>query len=158
MDAEDSIKKIDEILDSYENQIGMATFNPEAYGSNGIDKYLNMSKQQLEALDPEECAIAAVMLSSFAFHIQRSYNREIARISWAESRLNKIVAGKELMYRGSWDSQKMQAIKEDSVLEKLNSIATYAKQRADRFNSLSYSIKNLADKFDGLKRAKELMR
>jgi hypothetical protein len=65
-----------------------------------------------------------------------------------------MMSGRELQYKGSWDSQYYQAIREDGYALKLESIKTYAQQRADRLTYLASSVKNLSDLFVNLQRAK----
>jgi hypothetical protein len=108
----------------------------------------------MEKLTVDECAEAALLLGGFSFYLQRSYNREIARVNWASSNLKRMMSGRELQYKGSWDSQYYQAIREDGYALKLESIKTYAQQRADRLTYLASSVKNLSDLFVNLQRAK----
>ena len=61
---------------------------------------------------------------------------------------------REAQYKGSWDSQYYQAVREDGYACKLESIKTYAQQRADRLTYLASSVKNLSDLFVNLQRAK----
>ena len=97
-----------------------------------------------------------MLLSGLAFHLQRSYNREIARINWADKILKATIAGKEQSYRGSWDSQFNQAVKEDGYATKIADIKRYAQQRADRLTYLSSSIKHMSDIFLSVQRSKVL--
>ena len=115
---------------------------------------MGMPRQQMEKLTVEECAEAALLLGGFSFYLQRSYNREMARVNWASSNLKKMMSGKEIQYKGSWDSQYYQAVKGDSYARKLDSIRTYAQQRADRLTYLASSVKNLSDLYMNLQRAK----
>ena len=78
--------------------------------TNTAKKYLQLSRDQIEKLTPDQCSEAALLLSSLAFHIQRSYNREIARINWADRTLKTTLAGREQAYKGSWESQFNQAV------------------------------------------------
>ena len=96
------------------------------------------------------------MISSLAFHIQRSYNREIARINWADRILKSTIAGREQAYKGSWESQFNQAVKEDGYTTKIADIKRYAQQRADRLTYLSSSMKNMSDVFLNVQRSKGL--
>ena len=68
-------------------------------------RYLQLSRDQMEKLTPEQCAEAALLLASLSFHIQRSYNREIARVNWADRTLKTTLVGREQAYKGSWESQ-----------------------------------------------------
>ena len=115
---------------------------------------MGMPRQQMEKLTVEECAEAALLLGGFSFYLQRSYNREIARVNWASSSLKRMMSGKESQYQGSWDSQYYQAVKQDGYACKLDSIRVYAQQRADRLTYLASSVKNLSDLFVNLQRAK----
>ena len=65
-----------------------------------------------------------------------------------------MISGRELQYKGSWDSQYYQAVKEDGYASKLESIRVYAQQRADRLTYLASSVKNLSDLYINLQRAK----
>jgi len=144
---------LDRALDEYESKIGLPTFNEED-GDNGVQKYLSMSREQMEKFSLEDCAQAAILLGSFSFHIQRCHNRECARAKWADSRLKGLIAGKEQQYSGSWDSQFNQAVKDDDFAKSLLKLKNYAQQRADRLTFLSTSVKNMSDLFVNLQRAK----
>ena len=113
-----------------------------------------MSRNQIEKLTPDQCSEAALLLGSLSFHIQRSYNREVARINWADKTLKTCIAGREQAYKGSWESQFNQAVKEDTYANKISSIKRYAQQRADRITYLSSSIKNISDIFLNVQKSK----
>ena len=113
-----------------------------------------MGRQQMEKLSIEDCAQAAILLGGFSFHLQRCFNRENARVNWADSRLKKLIAGKEQQYSGSWDSQFQQAIKNDDFAKGLLKLKAYAQQRADRITYLATSVKNMSDLFKNLQMAK----
>jgi len=147
------MEKVDSILDEYEISIGLGKLEIEKENPE-IEKYLSMSRSQMEKLDIEGCAQAALILGGFSFYLQRVYNREIARANWAEGILKKLIAGKESQYKGSWDSQYYQAIKEDKYANGLYKIKQYAKQRVDRTTFLANSVKNMGDLFINLQRAK----
>ena len=151
--AKERLEQIDSVLDEYENNLGLGAYTGD-FHDQSVKTYMNMPRQQMEKLTVEECAEAALLLGGFSFYVQRSYNREVARVNWATSNLKKIVSGREGQYVGSWDSQYHQAIKEDSYCSKLNAIRVYAQQRSDRLTYLASSVKNLSDLFTNLQRAK----
>ena len=127
--------------------------------NNGYPEFSNrtalqLSRNQIEKLTPEQCAEAALLLASLSFHLQRSYNREIARVNWADQVMKTAVAGREQQYKGSWESQFNQAIKEDGYTSKVLTIKRYAQQRADRVTYLSSSVKNISDIFLSVQRSK----
>tara|TARA_R110000765_G_scaffold18989_2_gene50395 strand:+ start:1048 stop:1482 length:435 start_codon:yes stop_codon:yes gene_type:complete len=140
-------------LDEYEGSLGMSQYTSEFHDPS-VKNYMSMPRQQMEKLTVEECAEAALLLGGFSFYLQRSYNREVARVNWANSCIKNMLAGRESQYSGSWDSQYNQAIKEDGYASKLKKIQVYAQQRADRLTYLANSVKNISDLFVNLQRAK----
>lgn len=146
------LKVIDDILDEYEQSIGLPKF-VENFPS--CEQYFKLTGEQIEKLTPADCASISIQLNALAVHVQRSYNREIARIGWAKNKLKSILSGKESNYSGSWDSQFYQAANDNDYTRKLLAIKAYAQQRADRLNFLSTAIQNRAQLFVNLQRAKE---
>ena len=151
--AKERLDEIDRILDEYENSLGLPAYSGD-FGDQTVKGYMEMSRGAMEKLTIEECAEAALLLGGFSFYLQRSYNRENARVNWATSVLKSTISGRESQYGGSWDSQFEQAVKEDGYCSKVNSIKRYAQQRADRITYLSTSAKNLSDLFVNLQKAK----
>jgi len=151
--AKDRLNKLDSILDEYESSLGIPVFVND-FHDESAKKYLQLSRDQIEKFTPEQCAEAALLLASLSFHLQRSYNREVARVNWADQVLKTIVSGREQQYRGSWDSQFYQAVKEDGYATKVADIKKYAQQRADRLTYLASSIKNISDIFLSVQRSK----
>jgi hypothetical protein len=151
--AKERLDQVEAVLDEYEGKLGIGNYS-EDFHDQSVKKYMSMPRQQMEKITVEECAEAALLLGGFSFYLQRSYNREIARVNWATSNLKKMISGREQQYSGSWDSQYYQAIKEDRYASKLDNIKTYAQQRADRLTYLATSVKNLSDLYINLQRSK----
>ena len=147
------LDQIDKVLDEYESSLGLVSYAGD-FHDQSVKQYMSMPRQQMEKITVDECAEAALLLGGFSFYLQRSYNREVARVNWASSNLKRMMSGREAQYKGSWDSQYYQAIREDGYACKLESIKTYAQQRADRLTYLASSVKNLSDLFVNLQRAK----
>ena len=151
--ASDQLKKLDSVLDEYEKSLGIPEFADE-FHDDSAKKYMSLSRSQIEKLTPSQCAEAALLLGSLSFHMQRAYNREVARVHWAKQTLKTTISGREQSYRGSWESQFNQAVGEDSYTRKIMQIQKYAQQRADRLTYLASSIKNISDIFLAVQRAK----
>ena len=147
------LDQIDKVLDEYESSLGLVSYAGD-FHDQSVKQYMSMPRQQMEKITVDECAEAALLLGGFSFYLQRSYNREIARVNWASSNLKRMMSGREAQYKGAWDSQYYQAVREDGYACKLESIKTYAQQRADRLTYLASSVKNLSDLFVNLQRAK----
>jgi hypothetical protein len=151
--ASEQLTRIDGVLDEYEQSLGIPPFADE-FHDDSAKKYMLLSRDQIEKLTPSECAEAALLLGALSFHMQRAYNREVARANWAKQTLRSTVAGREQSYRGSWESQFNQAVGEDSYTRKVMQIQKYAQQRADRLTYLASSIKNISDIFLAVQRTK----
>jgi hypothetical protein len=145
--AKEELHHWDKILDEYENGIGMPS-----YTSNGgiseeeINTYLSMSRDQIEKLSPEDCAQIAYRLTQFSFHVQRTINREIARLNWSEEVIKETIADEINEYKGyGYIEKSYQAIKHNEKASALQNIKKYAKQRIDRLSYIANNLKNLSD-------------
>ena len=154
--AKEELEKWDKILDEYESSTGLTPFlmaykNPEA------TEYMHMNRGHIEKLSPQDCASAALILNELSFHVQRAYNREIARVNWAEDTIKGLVAHEVQNYKGySYAERLEQAIRNNSHASKLKRIKIYAKQRSDRLSFLSSNINNRADIFLAVQRSKRV--
>lgn len=154
LSIEDRVKQLNEILDRYEDELGLPKFVPNNPNHDKIKEYLNMSREVLEALSPISCAEIATMLVNYSIHVQRASNRENAVKGWAEKSMGYYIAPKVKNYRGSFDHQEMQAIREDDYSQKLLSIITKAQERIDRLSFVANGIKSLAEQLKLLQMAK----
>jgi hypothetical protein len=144
--SKEEIKYWDDVLDEYENSIGLSPYQNDALSSDELNQYLTMNRDIIEKLSPEDCAQIAYRLGQFSFHIQRTINREIARYNWAEETIKETIADEINNYKGYGYVEKSgQAIKHNDKATSLNNIKKYAKQRSDRLSYLANGIKNLSD-------------
>jgi hypothetical protein len=144
--AKDELNHWDTILDEYENNSGLSGYVSDALNSEELNKYLVMSRDELEKLTPEDCGQIAYRLGQFAFHLQRTVNREVARYNWADENIKECIADDINNYKGyGYVEKAYQAIKHNEKANALNNIKKYAKQRSDRLNYLANGIKNLSD-------------
>lgn len=151
----------DSILDSYEKQLGLPEFKyskdgEELPNETDVQLYLSMSRDALEKMGSEDAGIAAAILSGYAFYLGRAFNREIARVNWAKSTMKSLVANDLNNHKAySFEEKLLLSVKNNDVAGKLNNIAVYAQQRADRLNYMSASVKNLADALTSIQRSKQ---
>jgi len=135
----------DKILDEYEHNIGLGPLITEG-NSAELDTYMAIDRKTIEAMSGDEAAAVAFRLAQFAFHIQRSQNREDARIKWADNQLKLSIADELNNYKGyGYVEKSSQAIKHNSHASKFNEIIIYATQRSVRLNFISTGLKNMAD-------------
>lgn len=153
--AKEELSHWDDILDEYEKGIGLPTYAAVSLPEPELNDYLTMNRQQIEKLSPEDCAQISYRLSQFAFHIQRTLNRELARHNWAEETTKECIADDINNYKGyGYIEKSYQAIKHNDKASGLSKIKKYAKQRIDRLSYLSSNIKNLSDIILSIQRTK----
>lgn len=144
--SKDELKHWDDILDQYEQSLGLPLYKNDLLPENELNEYLTMSRDSLEKLGPEDCAQISYRLAQFSFHIQRTINREIARYNWADESVKETIADEINNYKGYGYVEKSgQAIKHNDKASSLNNIKKFAKQRSDRLSYLANCIKNLSD-------------
>lgn len=144
--ASDQLSYWDKILDEYESGIGLPLYNNIVVSTDELNTYLTMDRSSLEKLSPEDCAQISYRLGQFGFHVQRSLNRENARLNWAEETIKEVIADEINNYKGyGYVEKSYQAIKHNDKAQALNKIKKYAKQRSDRLTYIASSIKNLSD-------------
>lgn len=146
MNTKEQVESWDTILDEYEQSIGFEKYKSDAFSETELQSYLTMNRDVLEKLTPEDCAQIAYRLAQFSFHVQRTLNREIARLNWSEETIKDVIAEEINNYKGyGYMEKSLQAIKNNDKASALNKIKKYAKQRSDRLQYLAGNIKNLSD-------------
>lgn len=155
--TKEELESWDKLLDEYENKLGLPMYSDNSLPEEELKTYLTMNRDVLEKTMPEDCGQMAYRLAQFSFHIQRTYNREIARYNWAEETIKEVIADEINTYKGyGYLEKSTQAIKHNDRADKLNKIKKYAKQRCDRLTFLATSIKNLSDILISIQRSKGL--
>jgi hypothetical protein len=144
--SKDELKYWDDILDQYEQSLGLPLYKNDLLPENELNEYLTMNRDSIEKLGPEDCAQISYRLAQFSFHVQRTINREIARYNWADESIKDTIADEINNYKGYGYVEKSgQAIKHNEKACSLNNIKKFAKQRTDRLSYLANCIKNLSD-------------
>lgn len=144
--TKEEVKYWDDILDEYEQSLGLPSYKNDVFPESELNEYLTMNRDSIEKLNPEDCAQISYRLGQFSFHIQRSINRELARYNWAEEVMKETIADELNNYKGyGYVEKSIQAIKHNDKAQSLNKIKNYAKQRSDRLSYLANGIKNLSD-------------
>ena len=157
--AKEQIEYWDTILDEYEHGLGMPSYKGDTLPEKELNEYLTMTRDVLEKMEITHCAEIAYRLGQFGFHIQRTINREQARINWADDEIKIVIADEINSYKGyGYLEKSYQAIKHNEKASKLNSIKKYATQRLDRLTNLASSLKNLSDILINIQRAKGMVK
>ena len=155
MNTKDKVKEWDSVLDEYEKGIGLPQYNSGQFANEELEHYFSMDRKILESMTPQDCGEIAYRLGQFSFHIQRSINRELARVNWAEENIKEVIADELNSYKGyGYIEKASQAIKHNDNANSLNKIKKYAKMRADRLQYTATSVKNLSDILLNIQRSK----
>jgi len=154
--TKEQVDQWDKVLDEYESSIGLGRYSDaHNFTEAELNLYFCMNRDEIEKLSPEDCAQISYRLAQYAFFLQRTLNREIARHNWAESSTKETIADEINNYKGYGYIEKApQAIKHNEKASALNKIKKYAKQRSDRLTYISSSIKNLSDIILSIQRMK----
>ena len=150
-DVDNQLARIDKLLDEYEKNLGLPD---KAKYEDSANHYFNMTRTQLEALSAEDCAHGCYILSNLALHIQRTLNRETSRCNWISRNIKILIADKVSQYRGSWDQQETQALKDNDVGKKLYQLLTENTVRIDRLNYIATNVRQLAEALSNIQKAK----
>lgn len=137
---------VEEALNEYEEKCGLPQFKSPCDDAE-VNLYFAMPRDAIEKLSHEDCAQVAYRLAQLAFYIQRCLNRENARITWAETNLNKTISKECNQFdKFTKHEMKVELIKQqNSYANSLGKIIDYARQRVDRLTFLAASVKNLSD-------------
>lgn len=154
--TKEQVEHWDKILDEYESSIGLGKYNDvHNFNEGELNNYFTMSRDMIEKLSPEDCAQISYRLAQYAFFLQRTLNREIARHNWAEESIKETIADEINNYKGyGFVEKSLQAIKHNDKASSLNKIKKYAQQRMDRLSYLANSVKNLSDILLSVQRTK----
>ena len=154
--TKEQVEQWDKILDEYETSIGLGKYNDiHNFTNDELNEYLTMNRDSIEKLTPEDCAQISYRLGQYAFFLQRTLNREIARHNWAEESIKETIADELNNYKGyGYVEKSLQAIKHNDKASGLNKIKKYAQQRMDRLSYLSNGVKNLSDILLSVQRTK----
>lgn len=154
--TKEQVEHWDKILDEYESSIGLGKYTDvHGFTDGELNNYFTMTRDAIEKLGPEDCAQISYRLAQYAFFLQRTLNREIARHNWAEESIKETIADEINNYKGYGFLEKsLQAIKHNDKASSLNKIKKYAQQRMDRLSYLANSVKNLSDILLSVQRTK----
>lgn len=117
-------------------------------------KYLSMDISELEKLDTRDCANITYRLGQFAIYIQRCLNQEKSRSRVINNKIMSIIAPKINQYYGAWDMQKVAAIQDNDVTQKLNEELLECEVKQDDLEYVSKGVTELANYMKNLQYAR----
>ena len=144
------LKQVETVLDEYENSHSIIP------AKRNIDKYLNMSRDEISRLDHQSCLEIAYELTCHSIYIQSIYNKESGRLKWAKSIVRTYCCPEWNNYKSFFmDEMRISAIARDnSAVKKILKIKNYAEQRLERLNQVANNIKYLSGVFTEIAKSK----
>lgn len=135
------IKSLDAQLDAFTSSLGLpATINDEI--KNAATAVLNM--EDLSKLTYEECAEKAAKLAQYAFFLQKSINKELARINLLDREIAKAISSKIEQQIGSTDKRReVRAIMENAWAKEMYDAKEILQRRIDATSFLSQKVNDM---------------
>lgn len=154
MNIDELLTKAEKILDDYENLSGLPEY--KIFDNKQVNRYFNMTFEELNSMSAIECAEAAYLLAQYSFYLQRMFNRESAKNRWGQDQITKLVCDKLDNYSTytKYENKIALIAKENKSVERLQSIINYTNQVMERLNFLSTSVKNMSEIMSHIQKAK----
>lgn len=141
--VKDKLDKLDKFLDEYLQNKGI--YVGPIKNQTDYERLMTLSYDEIKKLSDDDRQAMATTLAQFSFFLERDYNREQARLSWANSQIDKTIAkltGQQDRFH-PYEERKNDTISENEVAYKLNEIRIHAQARVDVLKGLSYKIREL---------------
>ncbi len=144
--AKEEMITVEAALDEFETS-SQLPINIYPGSDEELDEILNMDTDHIIKLSCLECGAISFRLARYSLYIQRLYNRDMAKKTWAEAAIVKAAAScwKDYSDYIKYDIKIALIAKENEYVNKLNSIISYATQRTQRMEYLSAGVKHMSD-------------
>lgn len=154
MDATQKMMARDRALDEFEKGVGVPPTYPTA-NINEVHRLMALSREDLGRMNEAECAESASILFSFAFHLQKSANREVAREKGLEYELWKMV-GAEIATARAYSPEERRAlvVSQNDAARKVEELRMASRLKLDRIAFYANRVQALAESLMNLKRTK----
>ncbi len=143
----DRLKEFEGLLEEYESNIGLqgVKFNAE------VEPYLCLTRTQILAMTVQDCAIANLILTSYAAFLQAQFNRQKVRTEWAGRELDLIMSREASKY-GYGDDKNFvkyefvrgKVIGANEAAKNLNGIVKHASARMLELDQMSTKVSMIA--------------
>jgi hypothetical protein len=133
-------------IEKYQTKKGLLALKVK----NDAEIYLNMSANEMKHLPAEECAEAGVLLMQYAMFVQETYNKEMARVNWAEDEIIKVTTpdiAKAGERYSPYEERKNIAIGLNEYTIKLQELKRMAKSSVDSLYFMSNRAESVAKAF-----------
>lgn len=142
-DVSATIKQADELLDKFQASLGIKELGYK--NADLAERYLQATPDEIRKMSPEDCLEASIILSQYAWYIQRAWNEENTHINWAEAKLKRFAAEEGAKYKApSAEERRYLAIINNEYGDKLEKLRGASQAKADRINFLANRIDGVA--------------
>ena len=154
MSGQEGLKKVNQRLEDlervlleFEKGVGLSIEqSPDA--SNA----LNLKKEQLSKMSPDECGELAYALAQQSAYLQKEINKYSQRIHWANTNIDSMICSQVDNYGSrytTYDNRRMLAINDNEYTMKLYEISVQSQRVVDRLaylpSKISYMSKTLLE-------------
>ncbi len=149
LSLDQDVVKLNLYLDNLELELGL----PKEISNDTINRataLMNVDFADFKYTS-EECAINALILTTYGQNLQRVINKEKSLVIWCDKRINKIITPlfkQQSAY--NYEERKLCAIADNDVATRLYQIKSEAEIRLTRMESIYYTVKNIAEEFRNL--------
>jgi hypothetical protein len=151
--AEAKLSEIDKLIEEcFVKTVGDVSPN------NEVVHYLDMGIDELKVLDPERCCEIAYQIGRQATYIQRELNKCNAKLNWAKTALNFVLAKSLNNYGGQYtphEQRRSLAILDNSYAIKLNVLITDLQLKIDTLSFMPAQLQKQSDVLINLYRARK---
>jgi hypothetical protein len=96
-DVSATIEKVDELLNKFQATLGIKELGYK--NADLAEKYLQATPEEIRKMSVDDCIEASIVLSQFAWFLQRTWNEENTHVNWSTAKLNRFVAAEGMKYK-----------------------------------------------------------
>lgn len=151
--AQAKLENVVKQIEQYITNKGILTLKIQ----NDVETYLNMSREEMHRLEASECSEAGIILMRYAGFLQECYNKELARLNFAEAEIRRAITPQLAQYNKAYqtyEERKSLAIAGDDYLSKLEELRMWAQAVADRLAFMSQRVDAIAKGYFNLQQTK----
>jgi hypothetical protein len=142
--VDDKVAELDTLLSDYSKGLGLAAIQKD----KDIETILEMSHEDLKAMDSEDAGIWSFRLARYAGFLQKEINRHSAKNKWAEHNIKVIIAKNQGNYGDKYTKYEVKRdmiIAENSYAQVLNKLLLQSMLRIEELNFVSTRIHTMSN-------------
>ena len=145
---------LETFLDNYDTKVGISNIKY----NNTAKQFLELSYEELNSYDEEECCIAAYGLEQYALFLQKEINRNQAKCNWASENIVKVIGKVGNNYGDKWTKYEMRramVIEDNEYANALNTLLMEMSIKVTELAFLSKNVTSMSNTLKSLARSKQ---